>query len=556
MLFRCLVLVVCCSFVAPVLTQSAPGTVASGSNAGAGYIKGRVLDATTNVALANITLGLSGENGRTIRRLSDSQGRFVFAGVSPGVYRLTASATGFIDGGYGTGRPGGQIGRLEKVSSVSPTVDIFLWPLSEIRGRITDELGEPIVNAMVNVDPIVITSSSAPPRSRTATTNDLGEYAFSDLDPGAYVVRTRAERVFATLDGERRDGGAAAPAESTWMRPGRFYGAADTLPHRIDLRAGEVREHVDVVVPIVRSVSISGRVDGSYDGNRAVVLLLPAEKTQSIQDIELARFNAQASGAFRFAMVAPGRYRLFAATLATTGGSGGAQFSESVIEVGSSPIGGIVLPVRPGPVIRGSVEIDVSATRGAASQANLVLEPAGPQTVSDSRLRTNLVLSTEGRFATAPMLPGTYRIRSQSAGGTRVVQWSREGSTPTACPITLTGDLNLAVVVSAGGTIEGTVTQDQSGPLDVLVFPADGRARSDVECDELAARRVQVNERGTFSITGLPAGRYAAVAVGADAAGSEWRTENRLWSLAASGGSPTTVVSGQTVSIRLSRRDP
>ncbi len=68
-------------------------TPSSSSSAGA-TITGRVVD-TTRAPLAGVTLALDLNGTATTTSLSDVDGRFRFAGVRPGTYRLRAQLTGF-----------------------------------------------------------------------------------------------------------------------------------------------------------------------------------------------------------------------------------------------------------------------------------------------------------------------------------------------------------------------------------------------------------------------------------------------------------------------------
>ena len=81
---------------------------------------------------------------------TDAQGRFEVRELAAGRYTLTASKGGFVTLQYGQRRPGESGTPLELGDA--QTLDKLIIGLprgSVISGRITDEFGEPVVNAAV-----------------------------------------------------------------------------------------------------------------------------------------------------------------------------------------------------------------------------------------------------------------------------------------------------------------------------------------------------------------------------------------------------------------------
>ena len=162
-------IVLCLAMMAPAgVTAQAPQTAAPAgaqrpglpprdtpvaSKPATGKIRGRVLAADTNAPLrrAQVTL-LAGQLG--VRRLTttDGDGRYEFAEVAEGRYTISAGKGGYVTLQYGQRRafePGRQVAVADGQDLTQ--VDIALPRGSVITGRITDEFGEPIAGAQVQV---------------------------------------------------------------------------------------------------------------------------------------------------------------------------------------------------------------------------------------------------------------------------------------------------------------------------------------------------------------------------------------------------------------------
>ena len=109
--------------------------------------------------------------------------------VDPGQYRLSAKRNGYLDAYYGA-RKSSAKGSASTLTAGQKMEDlqIKLAPLSVIAGTIFDSDGEP----MGGVDVVVAAVHSH--FLDGATTNDLGQYRFSQLPPGKYYVYAYPDR--------------------------------------------------------------------------------------------------------------------------------------------------------------------------------------------------------------------------------------------------------------------------------------------------------------------------------------------------------------------------
>jgi hypothetical protein len=122
---------------------------------------------------------------------TDADGRYAFAGLPAGRFNITASKAGYLGLQYGQKRPN-QPGTPVIVASgqVVTSIDLTLPRGSVVTGRITDEFGEPLAQAQVQVQRL----QYGPDGQRRAQTNqssmtdDRGEFRAYGLMPGEYVI--------------------------------------------------------------------------------------------------------------------------------------------------------------------------------------------------------------------------------------------------------------------------------------------------------------------------------------------------------------------------------
>ena len=180
---------------APAGQAPSPAAATTGTAA----ISGTVTDAVTGLPLAGalVTLARTTAMAQALPRMvTDSRGRFVFRNLpaAPNYY-LGARRFGYAYTRYGWTSPGGslatrdilQIGLSE--GQWLDTVNIPLWRLGSIAGRVVDERNEPVVGVVVRAfSTVPIAGQPQLAAGPLATTDDRGVYRVSGLEPGRYVV--------------------------------------------------------------------------------------------------------------------------------------------------------------------------------------------------------------------------------------------------------------------------------------------------------------------------------------------------------------------------------
>jgi len=181
---------------------NSPETAVVAQQAGTAVVGGVVIDAITGegISRAAITLAPSIVGGSIpaadyvkLRRaaVTDASGRFTYQNVAAGSYNLSASADGYVIGGYGRATPEAPSTPLAVLDGARLTdLAIRMWKVSSISGVVTTASGEAIADARLSLwqrfddrGPLAFSR-----RPGNVSTDSAGRYRFTRLPPGRYVV--------------------------------------------------------------------------------------------------------------------------------------------------------------------------------------------------------------------------------------------------------------------------------------------------------------------------------------------------------------------------------
>jgi hypothetical protein len=305
--------------------------------------------------------------------VTDSKGRFVFQNLQPADdYFLDARRFGYAPTRYGWSGPGQSLA-LADIARITLSqnqwidgIDIPLWRLGVISGRVVDERGEPVVGVAVRAfSTRRIAGNSYPVGGPIVTTDDRGVYRMTGLDRGRYVVAvlsvqstalaTTADAPLVRPVGALATGGIGASRGTTVSAPGvdvdgrhrlvitnfatppppaterarayaaAFYPAARTADQAIpiDIDYGDSRAGVDFQLVPAAAVRVSGRVAGaSSPPPRLLLRLMPAGGETLGFGSEAATTQVDRDGTFTFLNVPEGQYTLAAQASVTDFTSG------------------------------------------------------------------------------------------------------------------------------------------------------------------------------------------------------------------------------------------
>lgn len=203
--------------------QDRPGPAGASSRTGpTGLIVGRVIDASSGRGVPGAVVMISGGPAGGFDMFSDGlssrsgsaagagpqqvrttqDGHFVFRGLRPGRYSLTAQKAGYVDGAYGRRIPNGADRSLALAEGERiGTIDIPVWRHAAIVGRVIDEAGEPVVGILVRaMRRAALAGRRQFVPAGIERTDDRGIYRISRLAPGDYFVVVPAAEVAVPLD--------------------------------------------------------------------------------------------------------------------------------------------------------------------------------------------------------------------------------------------------------------------------------------------------------------------------------------------------------------------
>jgi len=444
--------------------------------------------------------------------------------------------------------------------------------LSQAAATSTDDRG---MYRMFNLTPgeyvvsIPIGSGSSPAtgvntaearRNLSATSQMLTNYAGA----GAGGIQSSPDsrfllQMFGIPSAAIADGAGRWRMYATTYYPGSLT-ASNAEP--ITVGSGEDRAGIDFAMRYVPASSISGVVVGPNGPAAQYVLrLIPTETGAWSADADVASAVTDASGAFTFLAVPAGRYVIqtvkapsdastyyfniesaqspvavrFESATASAPPPEPLLWAMAPVTVGDSDVTGIALTLAEGLTVGGRLEFSGSKPRPdpqRLAQVPIVIESADgrdntPQNGPPSRVQP------DGRFVSAPRVPGKYFVRvGGSPAGFIVQSVTVNGADATEVPIDLTSSVTSVVITftdlisSITGTVHG-VPADADPPA-VVLFPADSRGWKDfgINPSRLKMTRAGV-QSSSFSFGSLAAGDYFAVAI-RDEYSADWQNPSFL----------------------------
>ncbi|MBM3757693.1 MAG: hypothetical protein FJW38_27400 [Acidobacteria bacterium] len=450
-------------------------------------LSGTVVNALTGDPIRNVLVVLTGASARESPSvLTDAAGKFAFAAVKPGRYRFTAEKPAFLTWRHGQKSPTAAGTSIElKPDEKRSGETIRLTPGGVVSGRVTDEFGEPAVQAFVALRKWNYSGNRRRLASvgHAVSTDDRGEFRFYGLAPGRYLVHSAMQRSF-------------VPSHLADRYLGTFHPSADRADRAAWIQVppgGEVRG-VEVALRPSRAHSVSGVVtqDGSPAAN-VNVNMMPIGEDSS--DAPIPGFVRDKEGTFRFVSVVAGRYALTATSPAVVG--------RIVIELNEN-IESVKLPVGPAPQVSGRIRLE--------GEGGLDLSKALFSLGSDDGLLSRGARAeADGKFKLEALMPGAYTPYLQGGGDAYLKEVRVAGNPVNGSEINIAGDMELEVIASLNGaTLEGVVTNRDGGRLSlpVVVVVPDEQLRFRLS----RFHYVNTDSEGRYQMKGVAPGKYRVYA--------------------------------------------
>jgi hypothetical protein len=478
---------------------------------------------------------------------TDENGNYEFSDLLPGSYVLHASKTGYATLSYGQRRPNMTHRTVDTASPLAGQVDFALPPAGAIVVRLTDALGAPLAGIAIEAEQYRLIAGERRLVSvgRQARTDDRGQARIAGLWQGVYYVVAQARGLLdPLLTGPT---GSVAGQKEMFARsyyPGR---ATANEAQSVTLLA---RQELTIAFSIhpVPSSRISGsvrRADGSAPSQGTIRMLQEGGEASPARNLTIF-----SNGTFQIPDVAPGRYVLQVRP-ASESRALREQATVSLI-VGAEDVTGLVVTTARGGTLRGRfvfedmhppADIAPGALYATARDARLT-------TAADEGDYTSL---PDWRFEFAGLLgPTVVRLGTPSPGWAlkRVVH---EGRDVTDVPFDFSHggeakDVEL-VLTRVQTEVSGSAVDAENAPtLDysVVIVPEDP-AQWTPQSRFMAA--VRPDDKGRFTVTGLPPGRFLVAALDYLGAGEERDVD--LLSRIAGSATPVTLEEGKTATVTL-----
>lgn len=464
---------------------------------GAGVIRGRVTAADTGKPLKRATVRLQVLSGPDVRLTAstNSLGAFELVNVPSGQYLVVVMRAGYLDQQYGQKRANERGATVDVGAGATvEKIDVALPRGGVLAGHLLDDRGEAYQGAEVMaLRAAYLNGKRTYTIGRGTSTDDIGQFRIAGLAPGSYLLVAISNETW------RTDAKATVGFGSTYY-PGVSVDAAQPIV----LAPGQQRLDLDFSLRAAPAVTVSGQMQsetGTLRPNAGVSLWYQFGSGSLTYGIRNAR--AAADGTFAFKDVTEGAYQLT-----------GAGPGESVI-VRDSDVTGLMLVDRTGSAVSGT----------------LVTEDGTPPPFSPSGVRVN-TLAPFGKVLPAVRVAGLetdWSFKFDSLGGPFLFRLLGLPSDWVLGSVKL-GEQDITDApwdVPTGGRKLGglkiVVTQKVSR-ITGAIADADGRPASDgvalvFSDDEKLwipgsrfVRTVRPGATGQFTLTGMPAGTYRAVA--------------------------------------------
>ena len=472
---------------------------------GTASIRGLVTSAETNSPVRRAQVRATSPDTRSSRLgTTDADGRFELKDLPAGRWTITATKGGFVSQQFGQRHPFESVEPIDLAEGQRFSANFALSRGSVITGRVSDEFGDPITGARVQVlrSQVQQGRRRLTPTGNGAQTDDTGAFRLFGLAPGDYYVAASLQ---------------AAPADSSdnpvSYAPTYYPGTGNVADaQRITLTLGAESPGINFVLQPVRAVRVSGTVVDSSGAATQAVLNLTAAGFGSEGGLQMGNpTRVLPDGSFTVLNVVPGDY-----VLTATGRPGNNNATPEVasmtLSVGNEDLAGVSVAMSKGGSIRGTVIADnnskVQTTNIQVSVQPLRQTPGGflPRTQVTSAGTFELNGLIGAQVLRVDRLPEGWIVKSIRANGQDITDTALEfrGSESASVQVVLTNRIS---------EVSGTVKANGQAvtAASVVLFPEDP---AQWVFPSRRIRMVRLDQTGVFRARSLPPGeRYLALAV-------------------------------------------
>lgn len=446
-----------------------------------------------------------------VTAITDAQGVFEFRNVEAGTYSLQCTRNGYLTAYYNQSSIGGLGTSMLTVQpgEEKNNADFQLLRGGVIAGTVLDEDGEPLRRAQVSAMSRRFSRGQAQYMpAGSAGTDDRGQYRIFDLTPGKYVVQASSRGY--------------VPGQSGINYAPIFYPnvTAPRDAQRVEVTGGGEVSPIDFRLRAVPTYTLSGRVVDPATGQPVpdARVTLSAANPQESRTYIGGGVMMQRDGAFIFAGLLPGRYRLqvMRPTSTTTYAGGtdravtfsGAGSVNKLFDMPASNVKDMLVTLDPPATVRGKIVVDPSLMPPAGGRIQLrPREPGGMYMGGmGNTINADLTFQIEnvpaGEYDVSVMLGGAARL-----GYVSEVRVGGQNGVDKGLSVTGGTSPQIEVVISYEvGSVSGRLTDESDQPAFgmIVLLSSDPQKRA---LDRFF-RVARSKDDGQFSLPGIIPGDY------------------------------------------------
>jgi len=499
----------CGLLIAGTASAQSPARDQPRTRTGTGVIRGRVVRADTGEPLRRVRVGVvewsAKDQSGPLSTTTDAQGRYELSQLAAGTYHLKAARGGYVELEYGQRRPF-ERGRPVELAegAVVQNIDFALPPGGVVTGRVLDEIGEVVPQVSVSLARRrYIDGERRLVPQGGSTTDDRGEFRIYGVSPGEYVI-------IATFDemdiGSSKDRVRYVPT---------YYPNTPIAGEAQRVVVGPGQEVPGIVVTLARAAtaSVRGVVRSSGQASPGPLTMITAQEIGGGRaDGHGAMAIVASDGAFSITGLLPGTYMLEARSMNQT------EIASKEIVVDGSDVTGVSLVFSEGTTAHGRIVFDTGTPPpGLRPSQVFVIPNLLDRRTGSMDMRTGPPVARDDWSFELRGLRGRGFIRAATlAEDWQMRRVRRKGVDITDTPLDFSSDVDdLEIELTQQKTVvSGAVSDDRNGvALDatVVVF-ADDEGKWGLHSRFIESARP--DQHAKFTISGLPPGKYVAIAVG------------------------------------------
>jgi hypothetical protein len=458
-----------------------------------GAVEGVVVHAVTGQPLSGVHIRLVagdfGSASEAYGAMSDSAGRFSMARVPAGAYILSAERTGFV---YVRKTPvaGPAASLAVKAGEHMADLKLEMAPRAIVAGRVVDENGDPVAGVSMMLEAV----STDLPRgagmvSGFNMSNDHGEFRLRAA-PGKYRVRAMPRPMYLAPEPE-------GPVYGPTYFPGTTNRDQASV---VEVAAGGEVDGVEIRLARRSGFTISGVVSGMPDNGVPTVALQFGESPGRVRST--SGRAVQHDGKFRFDLMEPGFYRIFAAHPA---GKPPLQSQAVDFKLDNGDVTNLQLALAPGGEISGTLEL----VGGAAPAEKRAVRLKADMLFGMGRL-PSAEIDKDGAFHITNVLPQKFRVLVDPLPENAYIKTVQvDGAEAPRGVLDFSAgahDAKLKITIGRnGGQISGSVV-NKSSPGTMVYLLQDPE-------DTPQDRMARVTAEGKYSFKAIRPGKYRVFAI-------------------------------------------